>query len=58
MNQCGWCPTLLPDSYEDWYAHFLIVHGVNGYSVKPIAGTDWDISELAPDGTKETPSHD
>ena len=31
---CGWCPMQLPDNHDDWYLHFLIEHGRNGYSVR------------------------
>ena len=31
---CGWCPVQLPDNHDDWYLHFLVEHGRNGFSVR------------------------
>jgi hypothetical protein len=31
---CGWCPTPLSDDDVEWYHHFLVAHGTNGYSVR------------------------
>lgn len=50
MHQCGWCPTLLSDDHVEWYHHFLVAHRVDGYSVRPIVGDEWDIAELVPAG--------
>ena len=46
LVQCGWCPTIMADDYPVIYLHNREVHGRDGYSVRPIKGTDWDIAEL------------
>ena len=46
LVQCGWCPTIMADDYPVIYLHHREVHGCDGYSVRPIKGTDWDIAEL------------
>lgn len=52
--QCGWCPMLLADDYPVLYLHFAEAHHVNGYSVRHIRDTDWDIAELVGEGTATT----
>ena len=36
----------MADDYPVIYLHNREVHGRDGYSVRPIKGTDWDIAEL------------
>ncbi len=45
---CGWCPMQLPDSHEDWYLHFLVEHGIAGYSVRfyPTQSLEDELEEL------------
>ena len=39
---CGWCPTELPDDDVEWYAHFLVQHGVDGYSIRHYPAVEFD----------------
>ncbi len=46
LVQCGWCPTIMAYDRAVWYLHNREVHRCDGYSVRPIVGSDWDIAEL------------
>lgn len=46
LVQCGWCPTIMADDYPVIYLHHREVHRADGFSVRPIKGTDWDVAEL------------
>lgn len=45
---CGWCPLPLPDDPMEWYHHFLVVHRVDGYTVRqyPDATLDEELERL------------
>ena len=53
LVQCGWCPVIMIHDMTVVLLHFAEDHGVaNGdYSLRyDVKGTDWDVSELGPDG--------
>ena len=49
LVQCSRCPIIMTYQREVALLHFKEAHGIDGFSIRPIEGTDWDIRELLDD---------